>query len=157
MSDLALQRRFDGTFDLDFDEKSGDLRVSESLENSVIISIGTNARSRDLKNGANLQPVLGGWWADSLSENGTLGGHVFECFDSKLTETTCRDVEREIVKSLNWMVDDGIAAAVSCKASIGGKTEAGDSVMNVDISIEKPIGDSDKFAFEILWKSIYGV
>ena len=48
MSDLALKRLEDGTYDLDFE--SYDFRVTDGLENSVILSLGTFSRDSSLDN-----------------------------------------------------------------------------------------------------------
>ena len=69
MSDLALYRRPDGNYDLDFDKAVGDLVKTESLANVVILSIGSYARNRRLGNSANLKPSFGGWWGDTFDES----------------------------------------------------------------------------------------
>ena len=107
MSDLALYRRSSGDFDLAFDEDKGDLLTSDSLENAVVISIGTYARERNLGKVANLKPNVGGWWGDALSEKGNLGGYLYEAFPGKLTDVTARSVENLVNESLAWMVEDG--------------------------------------------------
>lgn len=111
MGDLSLYRRNDGNFDLDFDAESGDLRLSESLENAVAISIGTFARERSAGNGASIGPKIGGFWGDALDESGTLGGYLYEAFPGKREEASLRDLESSVSQSLKWMLDDGVAKA----------------------------------------------
>jgi len=150
MSDLALCRRSDGNFDLDFDSESGDLLLSEGLENAVAISIGTYARNRSLGTSANLEPVLGGWWADALDESGTLGGYLYEAFPGKLTDSTCRDVETLVKDALKWMVSDGVAKSVSCSAEIDSEDA---ETVSISVTIEKPQGNAETFKFEVNWKA----
>lgn len=152
MSDLALYRREDGYYDLDFDGAVGDLLTSDSLENAVVISIGTYARERKLGKVANLKPVIGGWWGDALSEKGNLGGYLYEAFPGKLTEVTARSVENLISEALSWMVDDGVAKSVSCKAEV-----ADEETMNVTVTIQRPDGGDNAYAYEIKWMATDGI
>lgn len=152
MSDLALHRREDGCFDLDFSEADHDLLTTDSLENVVIISIGTYARERNLNKVANLSPVVGGWWGDALDEKGTLGGYLYEAFPGKLTDGTARQIETLVVDALRWMTNDGVAKSVKCGAEI-----VGNEVMSIQITIERPDGESVAMLYEIKWKATDGI
>lgn len=152
MSDLALYRREDGCYDLDFDGAVGDLLTTNTLENAIVISIGTYARERKLGKVANLKPVIGGWWGDALSEKGNLGGYLYEAFPGKLTEVTARSVENLVNESLVWMVGDGVAKSVSCKTEI-----ADEKTMNVTVTIERPDGGDNAYAYEIKWMATDGI
>lgn len=152
MSDLAIYRREDGDFDLQFDAGRGDLLVTDSLENAVAISIGTYARERNLGNVANLTPNIGGWFGDALDEEGTLGGYLYEAFPGKLTEETARSVENLAAEALKWMVDDGVAKSVSCVAGI-----ADNMMLDLTVIIERPEGDSEAFLFELNWSATDGI
>lgn len=152
MSDLALHRREDGCFDLDFSEADHDLLTTDSLENVVIISIGTYARERNLNKVANLSPVVGGWWGDALDEKGTLGGYLYEAFPGKLTDGTARQIETLVVDALRWMANDGVAKSVKCGAEI-----VGNEVMSIQITIERPDGESVAMLYEIKWKATDGI
>lgn len=152
MSDLALHRREDGCFDLDFSEADHDLLTTDSLENVVIISIGTYARERNLDKVANLSPVVGGWWGDALDEKGTLGGYLYEAFPGKLTDGTARRIETLVVDALQWMVNDGVAKSVKCGAEI-----VDDEVVSIQITIERPDGESVAMLYEIKWKATDGI
>ena len=151
MSDIALQRRSDGNFDLDFDEKSKDLLVSDGLENAIAISIGTFSRSKKLNGAANVKPSNGGWWGDSLDKNGALGGHIHECV-GMLGERLCRDVESAAKDALNWMLADGVASDVSCSAEV-----VNEKFLDLSVVISKPSGNFEKFKYEKAWKSTYGI
>ena len=152
MSDLALYRREDGDFDLVFDEGRGDLLTTDSLENTVAISIGTYARERNRGNAANLKPNIGGWFGDALDESGTLGGYLYEAFPGKLTEDTAKSVETLAGEALKWLVDDGVAKSVSCAAGI-----ADNMMLDLTVIIERPEGDSEAFLFELNWSATDGI
>lgn len=153
MSDLALYRRENGEYDLAFDEAVCDLLTTNTLENAVVMSIGTYARERKLGNVANLKPVIGGWWGDALDERGTLGGYLYEAFPGKLVDATARQVETLCSEALNWMVEDGVAKSVSCTAEI-----TGTETMNLNVLIERPEGENDEvFLFELNWSATDGI
>ena len=152
MSDLALYRRDDGNFDLAFDESKGDLLTTESLENSVVMSIGSYARERNLGNVANLKPTVGGWWGDALDAKGTLGGYLYEAFPGKLTDSTARSVEKLCSEALAWLIDDGVAKSVDCTAAI-----ANQETMNVNITVKRPEGGDEAFLYELNWSATNGI
>ncbi len=151
MSDLALYRRSDGNFDLAFDEGKGDLLTTESLENAVIVSIGSYARERKLGRAANLKSCIGGWWADSLDEKGSLGGYLYEAFPGKLNDDTARSVKKLVDESLEWMVDDGAVKSVSCSTTV----EGDDIKIAVVITINS--GDDEKFDYSLKWGETDGI
>ncbi len=149
--DLALKRMEDGSFDLDFE--SNDLQTSDDLCNAVALSIGTFARNRNLKNNqANLDPVVGGWWADALDEKGTLGGYLYEAFPGKLTPETIANVQDLVLEALKWMKDDGVAKNVSCSAEI-----LENDILKISVEIEKPSGGVEGFAYELNWVATNGI
>ena len=149
MSDLALYRRSDGNFDLDFDKSRGDLLMSDSLENAVAISIGTYARERKLGRNANLKPCLSGWWGDALDDNGILGGYLYEAFPRKLNTATAKSVEALVKETLQWMVDDGIANSVECSASV-----VNDEFISLSVTLTRPNGNQENpFMYELKWKA----
>ncbi len=148
MGDLALYRRNDGNFDLDFDAESGNLRLSESLENAVAISIGTFARERSAGSGASIGPKIGGFFGDALDESGTLGGYLYEAFPGKREEASLRDLESSASQSLRWMLDDGVAKAVSCTAKF-----SGENGVELSVTVEKPDGTSEFYKFEANWRA----
>lgn len=151
MSDLAISCREDGNFDLDFDEGRGDLLTTDSLKNTVAISIGTYARERNLGNVANLKPNVGGWFGDALDEKGTLGGYLYEAFPGKLTQETARSVDSLVLEALNWMVEDGVAKSVKCESEIVG------DILELKVNIERPEGDGEAFLFELNWSATDGI
>lgn len=152
MSDLALKGLPNGAFDLDFDEKSNDLLLTDSLFNSVAISIGTYARNRDLAAGvAVLNPQIGGWWADAIDPLGTLGGYLYEAFPGKLIQATADKIKALVVEALDWMKSDGVAKSVDCE------TEMADDELDLTVTIEKPDGESEDFRYELNWVATNGI
>lgn len=151
MSDLALYRRSDGNFDLAFDEDKGDLLTTDSLENAVIMSIGSYARERKLGRAANLKPCVGGWWGDAIDDKGTLGGYLYEAFPGKLNDDTARLVEKLVDESLEWMVDDSAVKSVSSSAAVDGESVA------VTVVIATNSGDDERFDYSFKWGVTDGI
>lgn len=153
MSDIALKAKQDGSFDLDFDEKSKDLLLTDSLYNAVAISIGTYARKRDLKpNSAVLDPQIGGWWADALDPLGTLGGYLYEAYPGKLTDATISKLKELVAEALEWMIEDGVAKTVDYEVV----AEEND-IVAVTVAIEKPDGATDDYKYELNWMATNGI
>lgn len=153
MSDLALFRRSDGNFDLDFDKSRGDLLMSDSLENAVTISIGTYSRERKLGRNANLKPCLGGWWGDALDDNGILGGYLYEAFPGKLNTATAKSVEALVKEALQWMIDDGVAGSMECSASV-----VNDEFISLSVTLTRPNGEQENpFIYELKWMATDGI
>ena len=148
----------DGSFDLDFDGKTMDLKTTDSLLNAVAVSIGSYARNRNLKpNSVVLEPQFCGWWADAVDPVGTLGGYIYEAFPGKLDAGTADKLKTLAKEALEWMVEDGIAKTIECDVNIiddklfGGKTAV------IEVVINKPDGEYENYNFEINWKAINGI
>ncbi len=151
MSDLALFRRSDGNFDLAFGEDEGDLLKTDSLENAVIVSIGSYARERKLGREANLKPSVGGWWGDALDESGTLGGYLYEAFPGKLDDATAKSVKNLVEESLAWMVEDGVVKSVSSSVAVDGES------ITVAVVITANSGDDEIFDYSFKWGDTDGI
>lgn len=145
MSDLSLKQLSNGCFDLDFNGL--DLGLTDTLENAVIISIGSYARKKR-GTAANLEPDIGGWWGDSLDENSIkLGGYIHEAFHEKLSDSTCRDIEKFIKDALKWMISDGVAKETLCSAEI-----SDEKTISISIEIVKPAGNSEAYIYQFNWE-----
>ena len=146
MSDLSLKRLEDGFYDLDFD--SVDLQTTDGLENAIILSLGSFARSQSLDYvAANTAPSTGGWWADAVDSVGPIGGNLYEAFPCKGDDAAIERLNTLANDSLQWMVEDGIASSIS----VSGKTSDNEIVLTV--KIEKPDGSESNFAYEINWEA----
>lgn len=145
MSDLALKRRPDGTFDLDYDSETRDLVLTESLEVSVIISIGSDAREKVIGT-LSLTPLNDGWWGDAVGDDFQLGGYVYRALQGKLAPATLVDLKQYVKDALKWMVDDGVASDVDVDVSID------EQVAVVLVTIAKPSAEPENYRFELPWK-----
>ena len=69
-----------------------------------------------------------------------------------MTDGTARRIEKLVVDALQWMVNDGVAKSVKCSAEI-----VDDEVMSIQITIERPDGESVAMLYEIKWKATDGI
>lgn len=153
MSDIALVAKNDCSLDLDFDEKSKDLLLTDDLYNAVAISIGTYARNRNLKpNSAVLDPQIGGWWADALDPLGTLGGYLYEAYPDKLSQEVFDRLKKLVEESLQWMIDDGVAKSVDSDVF-----SDKDDLVTVAVSVKKTDGTTDDYKYELNWTATNGI
>ena len=57
-----------------------------------------------------------------------------------------------MTEALAWMIEDGVAKSVNCNAEIVDK-----DMINVAVTIERPDGESEGFAYEIKWMATDGI
>ena len=144
MSDLALKKQENGRCDLDFSR--GDLVLTDTLENSVLLSLVCWSRDESIRDVANLNPDIGGWWGNSL-EDVEIGSQLWKLFKNKLNEPTATNAVSEAKKALKWMVDDGVAKEVDAESVIDGK------LLVLKIYVVRPNSERDEFRWQINWEA----
>lgn len=87
--------------------------MTDSLTRAVIISLFTwkHADTTDQYDGS----VKYGWWADELSTipNDEIGSKLWQDLRLKLTNETLLIIQEHCEEALQWLIDDGIASAVT--------------------------------------------
>lgn len=75
----------------------------------------------------------GKWWADP-----SFGSDLWIIRqEGKVNERTAGTVQRTIIDATKWLVDDGLATLIDCKAERSGKNEISYTVM-----VQKPDGNT---------------
>lgn len=128
----------------DFAIESGDLKADNGLENAVLISLYTDAyvKSEDLPQSVTKNR---GWWGDSISDNGgDRIGSTMWTFDrvGKINVETRNGVVDAAKKSLEWLIEDGIASRVFVSGSV-----IENERIELSIEIYRPEGDNNFFQF----------
>ncbi len=100
-----------GTDGADLAIVEGDLDLDLGLLSATFVSLFTDARSSDPR----LQEPRG-WWGDS--EGDRLGSLLWELEREKLTTSAVARIREAAQRSLDWMVDEGIAKTVEVDAGI---------------------------------------
>lgn len=146
MSDFAL-KRVDGIFDLDFDGQ--DLVLSDSLRESVLVSLMVNGRESYPEGVAVLQPVDGGWWANA-SEDVAIGSMLWTLQRRKLDDNAVDDAKAYAEKALQWMIDDKVAKSVNVSVT---RNVSDVSRLDFLVVVERPDGTGEEIRFDYLWQS----
>lgn len=113
-------------------EETGALTDADGFESAVMLSLFSDAR-------ASKDEVMGddprGWWGDTWSEvmNDKLGSRLWTVLrgGSLAEHASARTAAEE---ALQWLVTDGVAAAVSCVVSLA------DEGVVLRVEISKPKG-----------------
>lgn len=145
MSDIRLVRTSNQDFDLDIE--GGDLVLSDSLQNAVLLSLAIWNRSEIDSGVAATENVQGGWWADALNEL-PLGSKLYTIFRDRLDESSLEKAKGLVKDALKWLLDDGVAKSVDVSATIAGKTSA-----EFVIVIKKPDGNDEEFKWKTNWEA----
>ncbi len=142
MSDVGIYI-VDNCFDLLLDGK--DLAGDDGLETAVTISLFSDQRITDDEKDENFKTSKRGWWGDGLSpiDKDEIGSKMWLIERGKRTQSDLRRLERYAEKSLEWMLEDGVAINIE----VVGSFEANQTVLN--ISITKP--NNKETRYDVLW------
>lgn len=119
------------------------VELGHDLETAVLISLWTDQTADPgdiLQSNTNNDPR--GWWADAYNAPDQIGSKLWQIFNRIRNQATLNDARDFAVKSLQWMIDDGVAASVSVAPSFWGT--AG---LQLQIAITEPSGAVTKFSY----------
>lgn len=126
---------------------NGDLETEQGLETAVIISLFSDRRvtSEELPPGISSKR---GWWGDLFPERegDQIGSKVWVLSRAKNTNATVAALENLATESLQWMIEDGVASAISVSAEL-----SEDSIYESKLTVEitRPSGETDRFG--VIW------
>lgn len=113
--DIGIFLLEDNSFDLKIE--SGDLKGDAGLETAVTISLFTDKRVTDeeLPQG---QVDKRGFWGDMFPEvdRDQIGSRLWTLEREKRTEEVLRKYEDYSQEALKWMLEDGVASAITAEA-----------------------------------------
>ena len=138
-----MVKKPNGMYDLDFG--NGDLKLSNSLKNAVLLSLSCWSKGQDIHDVADLDPKIGGWWGNAL-ETVEIGSEIWKLFRQKLNDQTANDAKSAAEKALKWMIDDGVAKEISVSALVIGV------VLGLLVKIVKPDGTNEEFRWQVNWE-----
>lgn len=116
-----------------------DLLADDGLETAVLLSLFTDARAEPgdvLFDGTDRR----GWWA------GPIGSRLWLLDRAKPVPATFAQAEDFAREALQWLLDDGVASAVSATAQA-----TSDSAWELVVVIERPQRDPARFQFSAQW------
>jgi phage gp46-like protein len=131
---------------------AGDLVMDSDLQTAVLISLFTDRRAEDDDILPDEFSSRRGWWGDALDVNGVQRRIASRLWllgrEKQLTEVVARAKEYA-EESLAWLVEDGVATAVTVDARVAAK-----GVLSLAVRITRPKAGAAKFAFDFAWSNI---
>lgn len=125
------------------------LAEEPGLETAVMLSLFTDRRAEDgdaLPGGSDDKR---GWWGDMYAENpgDKFGSRLWLLSREKQTPSVLVRARRYAEEALAWLVEDGIARAVSVSADI-----VRQGVLGLSIEIIRSAAPPQKYRFEAFWR-----
>lgn len=130
----------------------GDLQTGGDLETACLVSLFTDKRATP-----DFTPTDGttdrrGWWGD-LYRDEPLGSNLWQLDRAKKTRDTLGLARRYASDALQWLVTDGVAAAVDVDTQWLGD-QRGSTWLGIRIAITKPDGTLTRFTFGWAWQGL---
>lgn len=125
----------------------GGLATGDDLATAVILSLFTDRRARDddrLPDGAGGDRR--GWWADGDAPEGSLGSRLWLLCREKRSEETRRRAVEYAREALAWLVEDGVAAAVTVDAQWDGLDR-----LSLLVTVMRPQGGRQVLRYGWAW------
>ena len=145
MSDVALEYSGE-SFDIKI--VKNDLKLDEGLQTAVIISLFTDKRCRVEELNAG-ETDRAGWWGDMFAdlEGDQIGSKLWLLRREKQVPATLVRYEEYAKESLQWLIDDKIATAVTATASFPERGR-----VDLEIGIQRPQG-AVSFKYSLSWNA----
>lgn len=135
----------------DWSLAQGDLQTGQDLETACLVSLFTDKLATP-----DFVPTDGtsdrrGWWADPLNDQ-PLGSNLWQLERAKKTRDTLGLARRYSLDALQWLITDGVVAAVEVDTAWLGR--AGSTLLGIFIQITKPAGSVTRFMFGWAWTDL---
>lgn len=131
------------------------LAEEDGLETAIIISLFTDRRA----NHDDILPATDddrrGWWGDYLADTAgdLIGSRLWLLEREKLTDAVLLKAKEIAAESLQWLIEDGVARAVTVTAE---RLQA--TALGLLIEITKPDGSVVSYQFSRFWQGeLYAV
>lgn len=124
------------------------LQLGNDLETAVLVSLW----SEQTADPGDVLPVNTsndprGWWADAYNTPDQIGSKLWQIFNRIRNQSTLNDAQDFAQKALQWLIDDGVASAVSVTPSFYGSAGIG-----LVATITQPSGTVTQFSY--VWSGI---
>lgn len=148
MTDLKIIVDGNGTLDLSFD--GTDIKTTDDLETSILISILLIARANPDDQLPDFSQSRRGWFGDDFNEfqADTTGSKLWLLTRSKNTADLLPRLNQTFEDCLAWMVQDGVAQSVTASSSF-----FGGEVVSIEIIIVRPNVADRKYEFYYNWQA----
>lgn len=149
MTDIALTKDADGRLDISLE--GADVAQDTGLRTAVIMSL----LSDRLANVGDELPGGGtdrrGWWADAWSsvDGDRFGSRLWLLAREKDLAIVRNKAETYAREALTWLIEDGVASAVSVEAST-----VRSGLLGLFIEIERRDGGAESLQLEYVWENL---
>lgn len=146
MSDLQiLYDKKNSIFDLVL--LDGDLALDQGLESSLLVSLFSDSLI-DQDELPFQETKLRGWWADGVDEtlNDSTGSKLWLLDRAKQNDENLTLAQTFAEQATQWLLDDVISSEIEVSTSY---LESG--VIEIDIDITKPQGNTVNYKFDSTW------
>lgn len=145
MSDFAL--KYSGEF-FDLIVDKNDIKKEDGLESAVAVSLFTDKRVR-VEELPIHETDRAGWWGDTVAdlERDEIGSKLWLLAREKQTNETLKRAEEYTTEALAWLIEDGVASAVSVEATYPER-----EALRLEVAIQKPQGRV-VFTYNLNWKA----
>jgi phage gp46-like protein len=146
MSDLRLTWNLDAA---DLSIAANGIVLDDGLETAVLLSLFTNRRAADTDTLPDASTDRQGYWGDVVRppvDGDQYGSRLFLLAREKQLPSVLGRARDYALEALQWLLDDGVAAAVDVAASVD---RPGWLVLHVTIT--RPTGAIVSFRFEREW------
>lgn len=133
--------------------EDGDLAHENGLTSSVLVSLFTDRLSEAddfIPDGTDDRR---GWWGDLVPvgdlEDDQIGSRLWLLAREKQTTETRLRAEEYARESLEWMIEDGVAASVDVEAEWVRR-----GLLALGITIHQPDSDDTRFRFAVTWEGV---
>lgn len=125
-----------------------DLQSGDDLATSILISLFTDR----VANASDVIPDGStdrrGWWGD-LDQTIPIGSRLWLLARSKLLPKVAVDAKGYITEALQWLLDDGVAAAIDVATAI-----VAPNMLTAKITIRQSNGDQRALTFNWAWNQL---
>lgn len=145
MSDIRLTWN---VYAADLSVAENDLVLDEGLETAVILSLFTDRRSNEGDVLPDGQSDRRGWWGDAFPTvaNDKIGSRLWLLYREKEQAAVLLRAKEYALESLQWLIEDQIAAAVDVIASVPRR-----GMLGLEIAITRPLTAPVVYRYEAVW------
>ncbi len=154
MTDIALIVQ-NGDLFADIAVAKGDLVAEDGMDTAIVLSLFSDARAADDDVLPNPGGDRRGWWGDAYAEvpGDVWGSKLWLLGRSVTSADVVARCEQYASEALAWMTEDGVAASVTCTASLNPPQGWPAYVANpigwiwLGVVVQRPDGSNRKFDY----------
>lgn len=143
--DATLRSLGSGSYDIQIGP-DGDVLTEDSLDTAILVSLLTDRRANQSEVPDPMKRR--GWIGNELTPGQEIGSKLWLFDQARLSRTGLNEIEGAAIEALQWLVEDGIAVAISGARA----TVSGTGSVFLEVTIERSQSVTDKRLFE-LWNN----